>query len=111
MTKRSPPIPQLMGSTRPSKALAAMAASIADPPRASTWAAACEASVWLVAAIPCLEITMDRAWVRSWEWEGMATHSAALQNAAIRDRESIGDSDDSRPTASPEHQPRRTGNL
>ena len=58
-------MPQLMGSTRPSTALAAIAASMADPPRASTWAAACEASVWLVAAIPCLEITMDRAWVRS----------------------------------------------
>jgi hypothetical protein len=28
-------------------ALAAMAASIADPPRASIWAAAWEASVWL----------------------------------------------------------------
>jgi hypothetical protein len=66
-----------------------MAASMADPPRASTWAAASEASVWLVAAIPCLEITMDRAWVRSWEWDGMAIHSAALHKAATRDTNRI----------------------
>src|ERR1039457_5702145 len=51
MTKRSPPMPQLMGSTRPSMALAAMAASMADQSRSSTWAAASEASVWLVVAI------------------------------------------------------------
>jgi hypothetical protein len=81
-------MPQLMGSTRPSKALAAMAASMADPPRANTWAAAWEASVWLVAAIPCLEITMDRAWERSWHWMGMASDKAA-QNSTIRDGENI----------------------
>src|ERR1700690_1070651 len=96
MTKRPPPMPQLMGSTRPSMALAAMAASMADPPRASTWAAAWEASVWLVAAIPCLEITMDRAWVRSWQGVDMASEKAALQSAAIRYRERIGDSDNNR---------------
>src|SRR5690349_3057998 len=56
MANRSPPIPLLIGSTTPSTALAAMAASIADPPRAS---------VWLVATLPCREITMDRAWLRS----------------------------------------------
>jgi hypothetical protein len=49
-----------------------------------------------VAAIPCLEITMDRAWVRSWQWVGMAIDSAAPHRTAIRDRNSIGDSDDSR---------------
>src|SRR5450755_1212000 len=91
MTKRSPPMPQLIGSTTPSTAFAAMAASMAVPPRSSTCAAACDARVWLVAAIPCFEITMDRAWVRSWEWIGMAIDSAALQNAAILEIDRIGD--------------------
>jgi hypothetical protein len=58
-------MPQLIGSTTPNTALAAMAASIADPPRASTSAPACDASVWLVATMPNLEITMERACERS----------------------------------------------
>src|SRR5947207_1719746 len=65
MAKRSPPMPLLSGSTTPSVALAAMAASMADPPRARTCAPACEASVWLVATMPRSEITMERACVRS----------------------------------------------
>src|SRR5690349_19099943 len=65
MAKRSPPMPQLCGSTTPSVALAAMAASMADPPRASTWAPACDARVWLVATMPRSEMTMERAWERS----------------------------------------------
>ena len=63
-------MPQLSGSTTPSAALAAMAASMAEPPRASTCAPACEASVWLVATMPRSEITMDRACVRSWACAG-----------------------------------------
>ena len=58
-------MPQLIGSTTPSTALAAMAASMADPPRASTSAPACDASVWLVATMPNFEITMERACDRS----------------------------------------------
>ena len=60
MTKRSPPRPVFIGSTTASTVLAAMAASTADPPRARICAAADEASVWLVAAMPCCAITMER---------------------------------------------------
>jgi hypothetical protein len=38
---------------------------MADPPLASTWAPTCDASVWLVAAIPQSEITIERACERS----------------------------------------------
>jgi hypothetical protein len=58
-----------------------------------------------------MEITMDRAWVRSWQWLGMASDSAAVQNAAMRDRENMGDSDDSRMAASSNAAPRRIGTL
>ena len=50
----------IIGSTKPRTALAAMAASTADPPRARICAAAWDASGWLVAAMPCCEITMER---------------------------------------------------
>src|SRR5450432_739265 len=65
MAKRSPPSPARSGSTTLSVALAAIAASMAEPPRANTCAPAWEASVWLVATIPRSEITMDRACERS----------------------------------------------
>src|ERR1051326_2773425 len=65
IAKRSPPMPLLSGSTTPSVALAAMAASMADPPRARICAPACDASVWLVEMIPRSEITSERACVRS----------------------------------------------
>src|SRR6478672_11170287 len=58
-------MPSLIGSTTPSTAFAAIAASAADPPRASTSAPACDARVWLVATIPNFEITMERACDRS----------------------------------------------
>src|SRR5262245_34461173 len=64
-------MPQLIGSTTLSTALAAIAASIAAPPRARTCAPACDASVWLVATIPWREITIDRASDRSCACEGM----------------------------------------
>ena len=60
MANTSPPMPSIIGSTNPSTAFAAIAASTADPPFARICAAACDASVWLVAAIPCFEITIDR---------------------------------------------------
>ena len=53
-------MPFFIGSTTASTALAAMAASTADPPLARICAAACEASVWLVAAMPCCVITIER---------------------------------------------------
>src|SRR5215475_8971034 len=54
-------MPSDMGSTTPSTALAAMAASIALPPISKTRAPAAEASVWLVATIPNFVSTMERA--------------------------------------------------
>src|SRR6516165_760326 len=54
-----------MGSVTPRVAFAAIAASIADPPRASTCAPATDACTWLVATIPYRLITIDRAWERS----------------------------------------------
>jgi hypothetical protein len=48
---------------------------------------------------------MDRAWVRSWQCEGIAIHNAALQATAVREIESIGDFDDNSPP------PRRNGYL
>src|SRR6185369_6647874 len=71
MANRSPPTPLLIGSTTPSAALAAIAASIAEPPRARICAPACEASVWLVATIPWREITMERASDLSCAGEGI----------------------------------------
>ena len=53
-------MPQLIGSTTPSTALAAIAASIALPPRLSTSTPACAASVWLVATMPLGAITTER---------------------------------------------------
>src|SRR5579862_4542296 len=85
MPNRSPPMPQLMGSTTPSTALAAMAASMAVPPRANTWAPACDASVWLVATIPRSEMTMDRAWLRSCASAGMASITSAINRIWYRD--------------------------
>ena len=58
-------MPFIMGSTTPSTALAAMAASAAEPPRARICAPACEARTSLVATIPCRVITIERACVRS----------------------------------------------
>jgi hypothetical protein len=53
-------MPSIIGSTTPSTAFAAMAASTAEPPLARICAPACDASVWLVAAMPCCVITIDR---------------------------------------------------
>ena len=63
-TKRSPPMPFIIGSTTPSTALTAIAESAADPPRARICAPACAARVWLAAAMPCCEITIDRPQLR-----------------------------------------------
>ena len=48
------------GSVTPSTALAAIAASMAEPPRDRISAPACEAKTWLVATIPRSVTTMDR---------------------------------------------------
>ncbi len=53
-------MPVIIGSVTPSTAFEAMAASTADPPRARICAPACDASTWLVAAIPCWLMTMER---------------------------------------------------
>ena len=57
---RSPPIPQPVGSTTPSTAFAAMAASTALPPARSTSSPACVASGWLVATMPFFASTSER---------------------------------------------------
>ena len=61
MANRSPPIPFIIGATTPITALAAIAASTACPPRASTIAPACAASGLSAATIPLVEIAIDRA--------------------------------------------------
>ena len=53
-------MPQDIGSTTPSMAFAAMAASAAVPPRRSTSTPVSAASGWLVATIPCSAWTTDR---------------------------------------------------
>ena len=58
-------MPQLSGSATTRGALAAMAASMAEPPRASTCVPACEASVYDVATMPRSEIVIERACDRS----------------------------------------------
>ena len=60
MANRSPPIPLPVGSTSPSIALAAMAASIAFPFFFKISIATCVANGWLVAAMPLLAITSER---------------------------------------------------
>jgi hypothetical protein len=60
MTKTSPPIPALPGSTTFSTAAVATAASIALPPARNTCRPACAASGWLVATIPFRAKTSER---------------------------------------------------
>ena len=64
-------MPLPTGSTRPSIALAAMAASTAVPPRFSTSSAICVASGWAVAAMPFGATTAEReaiGWPLSGRW-------------------------------------------
>jgi len=60
MANRSPPIPFPVGSISPSAALAAMAASIAEPPWRIVSSAIWVASGCEVAAIACGAITSER---------------------------------------------------
>src|SRR5471032_3181113 len=69
MQKQSPPMPVLCGSTTPSTAVAATAASTALPPARSTSMAVSVASGWEVAAMPSLAITGERP--GSWKSRGM----------------------------------------
>src|ERR1017187_4038744 len=106
MAKRSPPMPLLSGSTTPSAALAAMAASMADPPRARICAPACEASVWLVATMPRPLMTIERACERSCACPGVYSISSAneARNRMLSGNDSsVGSSDGRRrlPTANP----------
>ena len=52
IANKSPPIPFIIGSTSPSVAFAAIAASTADPPRSSICTPAIDASGWLDVTIP-----------------------------------------------------------
>ena len=60
MANKSPPTPLPVGSIRPRQALAAMAASTAEPPRFSTSSPTCVASGWLVQTMPFWAITSER---------------------------------------------------
>src|SRR5580698_769338 len=84
--KQSPPRPELVGSTKPRTALAAMAASTAEPPRLSMAMAACVARGCAVPAAPeqpsagervvklapegrspaCTSGRMKRSWPAAW---------------------------------------------
>jgi hypothetical protein len=59
-TKQSPPIPVMAGSTTPSTAAAAIAASIAVPPASSIWIAVRVARGWAVAAAASPATTTER---------------------------------------------------
>ena len=79
-------MPHDIGSTRPSTALAAMAASIALPPSWRTRIAVAVASGWLVAAMPCLAMTAERVlWIgpegRSAASEGCTGHESDEEDA------------------------------
>src|SRR5205823_3147125 len=60
MAKQSPPIPQEIGSRNPSAALAATAASTAEPPARRIDMAVWVARGWAVAAAPCAPHTAER---------------------------------------------------
>src|SRR5688500_6848726 len=60
MMKRSPPRPLPVGSIRPMVALAAIAASMALPPRSRICTPARAASGWLAATMPCVVATTER---------------------------------------------------
>src|SRR5712692_1453307 len=79
-------MPFIMGSVTPSTALAAMAASTAEPPRARISAPACEACTWLVATMPKRVTTMERAWERSWAGTDMLVISRMRVNATLTER-------------------------
>src|SRR5438552_980251 len=59
-------MPQLCGSTSEITAFAAIAASIALPPRSSTCAPALAASGWLAATTPYFVATFERPGITSW---------------------------------------------
>jgi hypothetical protein len=61
MANRSPPTPFIIGATTPMTALAAITASTACPPRASTTAPAWAASGFSAATTPRVDIVIERA--------------------------------------------------
>ena len=73
-----------MGSTNPSAALAAMAASAAEPPRARICAPACDASGWLVATMPSRLMTIERAWERSAACAAVSPTSSPISSPKCR---------------------------
>src|SRR3990172_3540765 len=66
MAKRSPPIPFPVGSIRPMVAFAAMAASIAFPPRSRIRTPAPAARGWLAATMPYFVATTERPTTGPW---------------------------------------------
>src|SRR5260370_13761578 len=100
IANRSPPIPLIVGSTRPITALVAMAASTADPPRARICAPACDASVCSAPTIPRCVMVIERACERSWAKDGAGKEMAIPANVArkiLRDTINKQDTGDGNP--------------
>jgi len=97
MANRSPPMPLPVGSIRPSAALAAIAASTAEPPPFITSSAIWVASGCDVAAIACGAITSERV-AKVWpvmrsaakDSAGMAASTAVASRERARRRDTVG---------------------
>ena len=77
-------MPFIIGSVRPSTAFAAIAASTALPPAASTCAPALDASGWLVATMPSFVAIIERPGTTSGGVTGSRGAGRACAEAAPR---------------------------
>jgi len=76
IANRSPPMPFIIGATSPMAALAAIAASIALPPRSRSAVPARVPMGCSAATTPYCEMIMDRPCERSWAIAGLVEISA-----------------------------------
>src|SRR5262245_3763766 len=79
----SPPMPALSGSTTPSIAAVATAASAAFPPSCRIWRPTWAASGWLVATTPCRASTSDRVWSSQYQLRSPRTAVMLLAGFGI----------------------------
>ena len=78
-------MPFISGSTRPITAFAAIAASMALPPRSRTWTPARAASGWLAATIPYLVAIFERPGTTVYAGAGrLWAHRPAVRTPASR---------------------------
>src|SRR5690606_4137922 len=114
MANRSPPMPLPVGSIRPNAALAAIAASTAEPPALITSSATWVASGWEVAAIACgacTSLRVAKGWpvMRSAAWVAgtVANSRAARRRRGCRDiRKRTGDGGSATLASPPRVRPR-----